>query len=102
MACENPSVAGFLTIRPHCWYSGKGQHQGDADMTTETMSLVVEQHKIVNRLIPRFGNEAEAWNWLNRTPLPGHGCATAHDLIREGRTQEVLAYIDSVDAGVHA
>lgn len=71
-------------------------------MTKETMPFGVEEQEIVNRVIARFGNEAEAWGWLTRTPLPGHGCATARDLVREGRVQEVLAYIDSVDAGVHA
>jgi acyl-CoA reductase-like NAD-dependent aldehyde dehydrogenase len=71
-------------------------------MTKETMPFGVEEHEIVNRIIMRFSDEAEAWDWLNRTPLPGHGCATARDLVREGRAQEVLAYIDSVNAGVHA
>ncbi|WP_137155050.1 DUF2384 domain-containing protein [Rhizobium sp. FKL33] len=71
-------------------------------MTKEAMSFGVEEHEIVNRIIMRFSHEAEAWDWFNSTPLPGHGSATARDLVREGRAQEVLAYIDSVDAGVHA
>lgn len=71
-------------------------------MTKETMPFVVEEHEIISCILTRFGNESEAWNWLNRTPLPGHGYATARDLLREGRVQEVLAFIDSVDDGVHA
>lgn len=71
-------------------------------MTKETMPVGVEEQDIVNRIITQFSDESEAWNWLNRTPLPGHGYATARDLLRKGRVQEVLAFIDSVDAGVHA
>jgi hypothetical protein len=71
-------------------------------MTKETMPFVLEERDIINRVIARFGNEAEAWSWFNSTRLPGHGNATARDLIHEGRIREVLAYIDSVDAGVHA
>ncbi|MBB1251333.1 hypothetical protein [Rhizobium sp. G21] len=71
-------------------------------MTKETMPFVLKERDIINRVIARFGNEAEAWGWLNSTPLPGHGESTARNLVREGRAQDVLAYIDSVDAGVHA
>jgi Protein of unknown function (DUF2384) len=70
-------------------------------MTKEAMSFGVEEREIISRILTRFGNESEALDWFNSTPLPGHGSATARDLVREGRAQDVLAYIDSVDAGIH-
>ena len=34
--------------------------------------------------------------------MPGFSGMTAMQLVREGRADEVLDYIDAVDAGVHA
>jgi hypothetical protein len=70
-------------------------------MTKEAMSFGVEKREIISRIITRFGKETEAFDWFNSTPLPGHGSATARDLVREGRALAVVAYIDSVDAGIH-
>jgi len=43
-----------------------------------------------------------AYAWYRSEPLPGLSGQTAMQLVRSGRAQEVLDYIDAVDAGIHA
>ncbi|WP_413716171.1 antitoxin Xre/MbcA/ParS toxin-binding domain-containing protein [Sphingobium sp. B8D3D] len=43
-----------------------------------------------------------AYAWIRSVPLPGFSGATAMSLIQEGRADDVLEYIDGVDAGVFA
>lgn len=45
---------------------------------------------------------ADAFEWYARFPLPGYGSLTASALVRRGRGDEVIDYIDAVDAGVNA
>jgi transcriptional regulator with XRE-family HTH domain len=48
------------------------------------------------------GDEARAAIWFKHQPLPGYGGLTAFDLVRDGRAQLVLDYLESVRAGVYA
>ncbi len=57
--------------------------------------------EILNKVEPRFGSALMAYAWYRSEPLPGSG-QTAMQLVRGGRADEVLDYIDAVDAGVHA
>lgn len=43
-----------------------------------------------------------AYAWLRSEPLQGFSGQTAMQLMRQGRAEEVLDFIDAVDAGVHA
>ena len=43
-----------------------------------------------------------AYAWYRSEPLPGFSGQTAMQLVRSGRAEDVLDYIDAVDAGVHA
>ena len=43
-----------------------------------------------------------AYAWYRSEPLPGFSGQTAMQLVRSGRADEVLEYIDAVDAGVYA
>ena len=54
------------------------------------------------RLATRFGTGAQAWRWASSEPIAGFGGRTALDLLREGRTGDVLAAVDAIDAGVYA
>ncbi|GHE06500.1 hypothetical protein GCM10008024_41000 [Allgaiera indica] len=57
---------------------------------------------ILDRVARRFGSLDEAPAWYNSMPLPGHSGRTAAELTAQGRAAEVVAYIDAVDAGLHA
>ena len=61
-----------------------------------------EMVEIINKVEPRFGSGLMAYAWYRSEPLPGFSGQTAMRLVLDGRANEVLAYIDAVDAGVHA
>lgn len=58
--------------------------------------------EVINKVEPRFGSGMMAYAWYRSEPLPGFSGQTAMQLVRGGRAEEVLDYIDAVDAGVHA
>jgi hypothetical protein len=58
--------------------------------------------EILNRLTPRLGSELVAYAWYRSQVLPGFEGRTCMHLVQEGRAEEVLEYLDAVDAGVHA
>ena len=57
---------------------------------------------VINKGEPRFGSAPMAHAWDRSEPLPGFSGQTAMQLVRSGRADDVLDYIDAVDAGVHA
>ena len=58
--------------------------------------------EVINKVTPRFGSELMAYARYRSEPLAGFSGSTAMELVREGRSMDVLEYIDAVDAGVHA
>lgn len=70
-----------------------------SDKTQRRLRELVE---ILNKARSRFGSELMAYAWYRSEPLSGFSGQTAMQLVREGRADEVLEYIDGVDAGVYA
>jgi hypothetical protein len=70
-----------------------------SDKTQRRLRQMVE---IINKTEPRFGSALMAYAWYRSEPLPGFSGQTAMQLVRSGRSDEVLDYVDAVDAGVHA
>jgi|SRR5690606_3503248 len=70
-----------------------------SDKTQRRLRELVE---ILNKVRGRFGSELMAYAWYRSEPLPGFSGQTPMQLVREGRADEVLEYIDAVDAGVYA
>ncbi|MDX8500797.1 MbcA/ParS/Xre antitoxin family protein [Mesorhizobium sp. VK4C] len=68
----------------------------------KTQRRLREMVEIVNKVEPRFGSTLMAYAWYRSEPLPGFSGQTAMQLVREGRADEVLDFIDAVDAGVYA
>lgn len=58
--------------------------------------------EIANKVEPRFGSALIAYAWYRSKPLSGLSGQTAMQLVRGVRADDVLDYIDAVDAGVHA
>lgn len=48
------------------------------------------------------GSEERAAIWFKHQPIPGWAGKTAYDLVREGKTDKVLAYLEAVRSGVYA
>ena len=70
-----------------------------SDRTQRRLRQMVE---VLNKVEPRFGSELMAYAWYRSEPLPGFDGRTAMQLVRDGKAQQVLDYIDAVDAGVFA
>lgn len=74
----------------------------DRIRSDKTQRRLREMTEIVNKVEPRFGSALMAYAWYRSEPLAGFSGLTAMQLVRDGRADEVLDYIDAVDAGVHA
>jgi Protein of unknown function (DUF2384) len=74
----------------------------DRIRSDKTQRRLREMIEIVNKVEPRFGSALMAYAWYRSEPLPGFSGQTAMQLVRSGRAEEVLDYIDAVDAGAHA
>lgn len=70
-----------------------------SDKTQRRLRELVE---VLNKVEPRFGTELMAYAWYRSEPLPGFDGRTAMQLVQEGKAQQVLEYIDAVDAGIYA
>jgi len=68
----------------------------------KTQRRLREMVEIINKVEPRFGSALMAYAWYLSEPLPGFSGQTAMQLVRNGRAEDVLDYIDAVDAGIHA
>jgi len=48
------------------------------------------------------GAEDRAAIWFKHQPIPGWAGKTAYDLVREGKADKVLAYLEATRSGVYA
>ncbi|MEI5678524.1 DUF2384 domain-containing protein [Mesorhizobium sp. CGMCC 1.15528] len=68
----------------------------------KTQRRLREMVEVINKVEQRFGSSLMAYAWYRSEPLSGFSGQTAMQLVRSGRADDVLDYIDAVDAGVHA
>ena len=74
----------------------------DRIRSAKTQRRLREMVEVLNKVEPRFGSALMAYAWYRSEPLPGFSGHTAMQLVRGGRAEDVLDYIDAVDASVHA
>lgn len=74
----------------------------DRVRSDKTQRRLREMVEVINKVEPRFGSTLMAYAWYRSEPLPGFSGQTAMQLVRGGRTDDVLDYVDAVDAGIHA
>lgn len=74
----------------------------DRIVSSRTQRRLREMVEVLNKVEPRFGSALMAYAWYRSEPLPGLSGQTAMQLVRRGRADDVLDYIDALDAGVHA
>jgi hypothetical protein len=74
----------------------------DRVRSDRTQRRLREMVEILNKVSPRLGSAMMAYAWYRSEPLPGFSGQTPMQLVSNGRSGEVLEYIDAVDAGVHA
>jgi len=74
----------------------------DRIRSDKTQRRLREMVEVINKVEPRFGSQLMAYAWYRSEPLPGFSGQTAMQLVRSGRSDDVLDYVDAIDAGVHA
>lgn len=68
----------------------------------KTQRRLREMVEVLNKVEPRFGSTLLAYAWYRSEPLAGFSGQTAMQLVKAGRADDVLDYVDAVDAGIHA
>lgn len=58
--------------------------------------------EILDRVEAETGSTPAAHAWFHSEPLPGFGGATPEQLVREGRAEDVHAYLDRIADGGYA
>jgi Protein of unknown function (DUF2384) len=74
----------------------------DRIRSEKTQRRLREMVEVLNKVEPRFGSALVAYAWYRSEPLAGFSGQTAMQLVKAGRSHDVLDYIDAVDAGIHA
>ncbi len=74
----------------------------DRMRSDRTQRRLREMIEVLNKVEPRFGSALMAYAWYRSEPLSGFSGQTAMQLVGSGRVDEVLEYIDAVDAGIYA
>lgn len=74
------------------------RRMGSDDIQRRIGSMI----EVLSKVEPRFGSMIMAYAWYRSKPLSGFSGQTAMELVRCDRLQDVLTYIDAVNAGVHA
>ena len=64
-----------------------------------TQSRLREMSEIIDRAIPWAGSELTAYAWYRSQPLPSFGDATAEELVRHGRGENLRAYLGRIAVG---
>ena len=68
----------------------------------KTQTRLRQMLEILNRVEAATGSPLAAYAWFRAEPLPGFGGVTPDRLVRDGRADEVHAYLDRIAAGGYA
>lgn len=87
-------LAGLIGVARNTLAAKAGARKVDA-----AFSPVV---RILSMAGEMAGNEQRAAIWFKHQPIPGWAGKTAYDLVREGKADKVLAYLEAVRSGIYA
>ena len=65
----------------------------------KVQALLKNIMRVLSAATETFGDHDIALTWTRNEPVPAFRHKTAIDLIREGRTEDVISYLDSISAG---
>lgn len=68
----------------------------------KTQTRLRQMLEILNRVEAQTGSLLAAYAWFRSEPLPGFGGMTPDQLVRDGRAEQVHAWLDRVMAGGYA
>jgi hypothetical protein len=87
-------LAGLIGVARNTLTARSGARKVDA-----ALSPLV---RILSMAAEMAGGQGRAAIWFKHQPIPGWAGKTAYDLVRDGEADRVLAYLESVRAGVYA
>lgn len=87
-------LAGLAGVARNTLASANGARKADAALSPLVRILAMADEMA-------GGNERAAL-WFKHQPIPGWGGKTAYDLVRAGKAEKVLAYLEAVRSGVYA
>ncbi|AKM11978.1 hypothetical protein [Croceicoccus naphthovorans] len=67
-----------------------------------TQTRLHEMCRIIDRIIPWAGSAPTAFAWYRSQSLPSFGDATPEELVHQGRSNKVHAYLDRLKDGGYA
>ncbi len=67
-----------------------------------TQTRLRDTVEILNRVSDWSGSPGRAFAWFRSQPLPSFGDKTAEDLLKEGRAEDVKAYLSRIAEGGYA
>lgn len=87
-------LAGLVGIARNTLTAKKGARRVDAALGPVVRILAMTEEM--------SGSEERAALWFKHQPIPGWAGKSAYDLVREGKSEKVLAYLEAVRSGVYA
>lgn len=87
-------LSALVGVARNTLASARGARKVDA-----ALSPVV---RILAMAAEMAGGEARAAVWFKHQPIPGWAGKTAYDLVREGKSDKVMVYLEAVRSGVYA
>lgn len=87
-------LAGLIGVARNTLTARSGARRVDAALSPVVRILAMSGEMA--------GGEGRAAIWFKHQPIPGWAGKTAFDLVREGKADKVLAYLEAVRAGVYA
>lgn len=87
-------LAGLIGVARNTLTARTGARKVDA-----ALSPIV---RILSMAGEMAGGEQRAAIWFKHQPIPGWAGKTAYDLVREGKAEKVLSYLEAVRSGVYA
>ena len=65
----------------------------------KVQALLKDILRVLSAATEAFGDRDIALTWTRNEPVAAFRHKTALDLVREGRTEDVISYLDSISAG---
>lgn len=72
------------------------------EYSTATQSRLRETIEIISRVKEWAGSMPAAYAWFRAQPLPSFGGRTAEDLVKDGHSGDVRAYLSRIAVGGYA
>lgn len=70
-----------------------------APASESVQSFLRQALRVIRAAMDVSGDIGQAVFWYRNEPLPPFGYKTAEQLVTEGRTEDLLRYVESIDAG---